>query len=85
MAAVGCRPASPRECPHVLTQATILWGRSRLTADDDVRGVLRERVRSLDIRVIRSTLATLEEALSRSDLLPSFEAELARAENRRPT
>ena len=48
---------------------------------DDVRGVLRERLETLDVPVIRSTLGELEEALSRSDLLPCFETELARAQS----
>jgi hypothetical protein len=46
---------------------------------EDVRGVLGERLPSLDVDAIRSTLALLEEALSQSDLRPVFEAELLHA------
>jgi hypothetical protein len=67
--------------PEDLIVAKILAGRPKDL--DDVRGVLRERLQTLDLSVIRSTLGELEEALSRSDLLPSFESELARARSRR--
>jgi len=46
---------------------------------DDVRGVLLERLATLDLESIRETLALLEEALAVSDLLPLLDAELARA------
>jgi hypothetical protein len=45
---------------------------------DDVRGVLLERLDQLDLGSIRDTLGLLEAALAVGDLLPVFEAELAR-------
>lgn len=42
---------------------------------EDIRGVISERSQSLDIPRIRAILRLLEEALSRGDLLPSFERE----------
>lgn len=45
---------------------------------DDVDGVLRERLPSLDLGTIRATLGLLEEALSRSDLRLAFDAALTR-------
>jgi len=45
---------------------------------DDVRGILHERLLALDLELIRSTLALLEDALGQSDLRPVFERELAR-------
>ena len=55
----------------------ILSGRSKDI--DDVRGVLAERVSQLDTEAIRFTLAQLEDALGVSDLMPVWDAELARA------
>lgn len=49
---------------------------------EDVRGVLLERLDRLDVAAIRSTLGLLEGALGVSDLMPVFEAELARARRR---
>ncbi len=45
---------------------------------EDIRGVLRERAADLDLDSIRSTLATLEDALGQSDLRPLFEHELTK-------
>ncbi len=66
--------------PEDLVITKILAGRPKDL--DDVRGVLRERLDSLDVSVIRSTLTELEDALSRSDLLPCFESQWARARTR---
>ncbi len=63
--------------PEDLIVAKILAGRPKDL--EDVRGILRERLSSLDIELIRSTLTLLEDALSQSDLRPPFESELARA------
>lgn len=63
--------------PEDLIVAKILAGRPKDL--EDVRGILRERLSSLDIELIRSTLTLLEDALSQSDLRPLFESELARA------
>jgi len=41
---------------------------------EDVRAVMRAKRASLDVALIRSTLALLESALDQSDLLPAFEA-----------
>lgn len=51
---------------------------------EDVRGVLLERLDSLDIPSIRDTLALLENALSQGDLRPAFEGELVRARQMLP-
>jgi len=45
----------------------------------DVDGVLRERLDSLDLQLIESTLALLEAALSLGDLLPEWRRALERA------
>jgi hypothetical protein len=66
----------PVMSPEDLIVAKILAGRPKDL--EDVRGVLRERVESLDLETIRSTLALLEDALGRSDLRPAFEGEMAR-------
>jgi len=50
---------------------------------DDVRGVLLERLDRLDLGSIQKTLALLEDALGVSDLIPVFDAELARARRAR--
>lgn len=52
---------------------------------DDVRGILNERAEMLDLERIRGTLSRIEDALSRADLIPAFEAELVRVESRRKT
>jgi hypothetical protein len=66
----------PVMSPEDLIVAKILAGRPKDL--EDVRGVLRERVASLEVDTIHSTLAVLEEALGRSDLRRVFEEELAR-------
>lgn len=63
--------------PEDLIATKILAGRPKDI--DDVRGVIRERLSSLDVETVRSSLALLEEALGQSDLRPVFERELARA------
>lgn len=45
---------------------------------EDLGGILRERGTALDLDRVRTTLGQLEEALGHSDLLPTFESELAR-------
>ncbi len=62
--------------PEDLIATKILAGRPKDV--EDVRGILRERLPDLDIGLVRSTLALLEDALAQSDLLPAFERELAR-------
>ena len=62
--------------PEDLIATKILAGRPKDV--EDVRGILRERFPDLDIGLVRSTLALLEDALAQSDLLPAFERELAR-------
>lgn len=62
--------------PEDLIATKILAGRPKDM--EDVRGILRERLPDLDLALIRSTLAALEDALAQSDLLPAFEGELAR-------
>jgi hypothetical protein len=44
---------------------------------EDVRAILRERLKKLDLRRIRGFLRLLEDAIGQTDLLESFEAELA--------
>lgn len=60
--------------PEDLIATKILAGRPRDL--EDVRGILRERLPALDLNVIRSTLALIEEALGQSDLRPALEREL---------
>jgi len=62
--------------PEDLIVTKILAGRPKDL--EDVRGVLAERLATLDLAGIRSTLAAVEAALGQSDLLPALEAELAR-------
>ena len=62
--------------PEDLIATKILAGRPKDI--EDVRGILRERLPDLDLALIRSTLAALEDALAQSDLRPAFEGELAR-------
>jgi hypothetical protein len=70
--------------PEDLIATKILAGRPKDM--EDVGGILRERLPDLDIELIRSTLGLLEDALAQSDLLPSFERELAtrKSETRKP-
>ncbi len=51
---------------------------------EDIRGVLAERGERLDLARIRDVLHMLEQALGQSDLVPQFEAELARWQAGRP-
>jgi len=60
----------------------ILAGRSKDL--EDVRGIVDQQRARLDLGRIRTVLTALEEALSRGDLLPVFEAEWRRAEKDRP-
>lgn len=62
--------------PEDLIATKILAGRPKDM--EDVGGILRERLRDLDMELVRSTLRLLEDALGQSDLLPAFERELAR-------
>ena len=62
--------------PEDLIATKILAGRPKDI--EDVRGILRERLPDLDIELVRSTLALLQDALAQSDLLPAFERELTR-------
>ena len=48
---------------------------------DDVRAVIGGQGLRLDVEYVRTTLAALETALGQADLLPSFEAALARAQS----
>jgi hypothetical protein len=72
----------PVMCPEDVIATKILAGRSKDL--DDARGILMLRLEDLDVGSIRSTLAMLEEALSRNDLLPVLDAELARLRRRPP-
>ena len=62
--------------PEDLIVTKILAGRPKDL--EDVRGVVAERRSSLDLSRIRAVLHLLEQALTRSDLLPLFEKEWAR-------
>lgn len=62
--------------PEDLIVTKILAGRPKDI--EDVRGVLQERLDSLDLERIRSLLHLLEQALSQSDLLSTLERELER-------
>ena len=62
--------------PEDLIVTKILAGRSKDI--EDIRGILRERQKSLDLDLIRETLHLLEQALGQSDLLPVLDAELDR-------
>jgi hypothetical protein len=70
----------PVICPEDLIVTKILAGRPKDI--DDVRSILHERLSSLDVDTIRTTLAMVEEALGQSDLRPAFERELADHEKR---
>jgi hypothetical protein len=63
--------------PEDLIITKVLAGRPKDL--EDIRGVLREQLPSLDVEAIRGTLTLLEEALSQNDLRPLFEQELSRA------
>ena len=62
--------------PEDLIVTKVLAGRPKDL--DDVHGVLCERLTSLDVDIVRETLAIVEQALGQSDLQPTFEALLAR-------
>ena len=63
-------------------QATLIWGRPRLTTDVAVTVQCalptRELVSALEARGIRATLKLLEDALGQSDLTPALDRELDR-------
>ena len=65
--------------PEDLIATKILAGRPKDL--EDVRSVLRERLSRLDLDIVRSTLALLEEALGQSDLRPAFEREVTQLQN----
>jgi hypothetical protein len=60
--------------PEDLIVAKLLAGRPRDL--DDVRSILGERHAVLDLERVRSLLGLLEQALSRSDLLPELERQV---------
>jgi len=62
--------------PEDLIVTKLLAGREKDI--EDLRGVLSERGSGLDVDQIRTTLQLLEDALGQSDLMPVFDAELAR-------
>jgi DNA-directed RNA polymerase subunit F len=66
--------------PEDLVITKVLAGRPKDM--DDVRGVLRERVQTLDIERIRGILDLLEQALGQSDLRRAFESEWERVRRR---
>jgi len=72
--------AIPMISPEDLVITKVLAGRPKDM--DDVRGVLRERVQSLDLERIRSILDLLEQALGQSDLRRAFEGEMERLRER---
>lgn len=64
----------PVMSPEDLIVTKLLAGRAKDL--DDVRGILHERAARLDLGRIRKLLQLLQQALTRSDLLTQFEAEL---------
>ena len=66
--------------PEDLVVTKILAGRPK--DGDDVDGILREQLPSLDLDRCRRFLRMLEEALSRDDLLPKLDEALARTRSR---
>lgn len=68
--------------PEDLIVTKVLAGRPK--DREDIRGVLVERLGQLDLISIRETLAMLEQALGVSDLIPSFEADLAQVQGHDP-
>lgn len=66
--------------PEDLVATKILAGRAKDV--EDVRTILGERHARMDLARVRSVLALLEMALSRSDLLPELEKLLAAATTR---
>lgn len=67
----------PVIAPEDLVITKILAGRPKDV--EDVRGILRERLSTLDAERVRAVLHALEEALARSDLAPEFEKLLSAA------
>lgn len=67
----------PVVSPEDLIVMKILAGRTKDL--EDVRGVLAERLNTLDLAHIRTMLEMLEQALGQADLLPVIESELVRA------
>ncbi len=67
--------AVPVATPEDIIIMKILAGRAKDIGD--VRSILSERAKSLDLDHIRTMLGMLERALDQSDLLPAFEAELS--------
>ncbi len=63
--------------PEDLIITKVLAGRPKDI--EDVRGIVRERLATLDLQRVRTVLATLEQALSRSDLLSELERLLSAA------
>ena len=59
----------------------VLAGRPKDIAD--AYSILLQRLPALDLAYVRETLGMLEMALSQSDLLPAFEAEVGRARRAR--
>lgn len=62
--------------PEDLIVTKVLAGRPKDL--EDIHGVLRQRGGALNLDVIRTTLALLEEALAQGNLLPVFEDALSR-------
>lgn len=62
--------------PEDLVVTKVLAGREKDI--EDIRGILAERGRQLDIDRVRTVLRMLEEALGQSDLLPLVESEIRR-------
>jgi hypothetical protein len=69
--------------PEDLVVTKILAGRPKDI--EDIRGVLAERGDRLDLARVRHVLNMLEAALGQGDLVPQFEAEVARWQQRRPS
>ncbi len=65
--------------PEDLLIAKVLAGRPKDV--EDIRGILRTRLRALDLERVRSTLQILDQALDRSDLVSLFEGELRAIQN----
>jgi len=74
--------AVPVISPEDLLITKILAGRAKDV--DDIRGILRMRLTSLDLGYVSATLAGIESALGQSDLQPLLEAELVRARSSHP-
>jgi hypothetical protein len=66
--------------PEDLVVTKILAGRPK--DRDDIVGILREQLPTMDLARCRRFLSMLEEALSRDDLLPEFDEAVARTRSR---